>query len=62
MDTKESMAARTPKRPGNFGGETFREWCGLSKRRNRNPKASPVDGPITAQAVFVAARKAEETK
>lgn len=57
MDTKESMEARMPKRPGNFGGETFREWCGLSRRRNRNPKAGPVDGPITAQDVYRACRK-----
>lgn len=52
MDTKESMEARMPKRPGNFGGETFREWCGLSRRR-RVPK----DRAITAQDVFVAAGK-----
>jgi hypothetical protein len=57
MDTKESIAARMPKRPGNFGGETFREWCGLSKRRNRNPKAGPVDGPITAQDVYRVCRR-----
>lgn len=39
MDTKESIMYRMPKRPGNFGGETFREWCGLPKRHARGDRA-----------------------
>lgn len=62
MDTKEITPYWMLKRSGNFGGETFREWCGLSKRRNRNPKAGPADRPITAQAVFIAAGKTGERK
>lgn len=51
MDTKESILHRMPKRPGNFGGETFREWCGLSKRR------ASVDRAVTAQDVYRACGK-----
>lgn len=51
MDTKESILYRMPKRPGNFGGETFREWRGLSKRRAKGDRA------VTAQDVYRACRK-----
>lgn len=43
--------AHMPKRPGNFGGETFRQWCGLSRRRARNRWGFTERG-MTAQDVF----------
>ena len=33
MVTEEEMQMREPKLPGNYGGETLREYCGKSRQR-----------------------------
>ena len=50
-----------PKRPGNFGGETFREYCGADYReRNRIQfyKGVRLDlGHVTSQELYIAINK-----
>lgn len=47
-------------RPGNMGGETLREYCGLSRRRNvLSPKAEKRVG-ISAQRLVIAIRRHQE--
>ena len=43
--------AHMPKRPGNFGGETFREYCGLSRQRRRG-KRHFKDPGVSAQDLY----------
>ena len=41
--------------PGNYGGETLREYCGLSPKRERRHKGERAKSPgITAQRLFIA--------
>lgn len=40
-----------PKRPGNFGGETFREYCGLSRQRKLGKRHFEEPG-VSAQDLF----------
>lgn len=50
------------KLPGNFGGETLREYCGLSRFRvNYAFKERFDEGRISAQRLFIAmGRRAKE--
>lgn len=46
--------------PGNMGGETLREYCGLSRRRDvRSRKAEKRVG-ISAQLLVIAVRRHQE--
>ena len=46
----------TDKLPGNFGGETFREYCGLHSKNRRvyAGKYIRVYGAVTAQRLYIA--------
>lgn len=47
-------------RPGNMGGETLREYCGLSRQRDvRSPEAEERAG-ISAQRLVIAIRRHRE--
>lgn len=50
------------KRPGNYGGETYREYCGLSKRRVSYFKERHDAGGVSAQAIYVAIGKHTKKK
>ena len=52
MDTKESILYRMPKRPGNFGGETYREYCGLKSPRVTWGKRRESGRAVTAQDLY----------
>ena len=47
--------------PGNFGGETLREYCGLRKKRITMYKGERFDdGPITVQELYRAIRRHQQ--
>lgn len=48
-------------RPGNMGGETLREYCGLSRRRNKRSMCRYEDSiGISAQRLVIAVRRHQE--
>ena len=53
-------------KPGNFGGETLRQYCGLSKHRGRQyiakQKVWKREKPITAQDLYRAIRRHQEAQ
>jgi hypothetical protein len=53
-----------PKRPGNFGGETFREYCGADHRtRVQFFKGTRFDmGHVTTQELYIAINKHKAKK
>ena len=49
--------------PGNYGGETLRKYCGLSRRRKARYKDLRLDnGGISAQRLFIAIGKHQKKK
>jgi len=60
------METRTQKtayemRPGNMGGETLREYCGLSRRRDKRSSRRFEDSiGISAQRLVIAVRRHQE--
>lgn len=63
---KKLAAAHTgqqKKVPGNDGGETFREYCGLSAHRLTRYKDRRFDsGGVSAQRLFIAIGKHQKKK
>lgn len=51
MMTEEEFRRTAPKRPGNYGGETFREYCGLKDRRTYG-KRHRTGRPVTTQDLY----------
>ncbi len=47
-------------RPGNMGGETLREYCGLSRRRYVQSRKAEVRVGISAQRLVIAIRRHQE--
>ena len=44
--------------PGNYGGETLREYCGLSRKRERSYKGIRIESTgISAQRLVIAIRR-----
>lgn len=52
MMTEEEFRRTAPKRPGNFGGETFREYCGLKSPRVTWGKRRESGRAVTAQDLY----------
>lgn len=46
-----------PARPGNLGGETYRQYCGLPGPRIAWGKRREDAGPVTAQRLYAAIRR-----
>lgn len=58
------MSMKQPQLPGNFGGETLRQYCGLRsprRTRRRGYKGKRfIDGPITTQDLYRAIRRHQQ--
>lgn len=60
MDERAAMIAAGI-RPGNMGGETLREYCGLSRRRDKRSSRRFEDSiGISAQRLVIAVRRHQE--
>lgn len=51
-DPAEMKARALRKLPGNDGGETYRQYCGLTLHRRRRTDGSYLDRGVTAQTLF----------
>lgn len=52
MISEQEWRRTAPKRPGNFGGETFREYCGLKSPRTTYWKTRESGRAVTAQDLY----------